>query len=491
MTGSADLLIQEACEREAYDFMCTGATSAYYNQVKTVVSAVRTARSGTRVILGGGLVTSEPLLIFEALQPDYLVVGEGETTICELLDAISTQRPISEVPGVAFRNATGNILMTAPRAPNMTLDSLPWPEFEGFGFTIPLDHARPTDDNLFYIQDSPRVYPILGSRSCPYLCTFCFHPLGNKYRERSVGDILGELAVQIPKYHINIVTLYDELFSRHKARVYEFCDGMRKLRASLSWECVWTCGMRVDDVDEEMLRTMKESGCYLIGYGFESYSEEVLKSMKKGTKPPMIDHAVRLTLASNISVLGNFIFGDLAETLETARTTLDYWGKHAAAAINLNFITPYPGTHIYRRSVERGVIKDRLQYIIAGMPLVNCTESMSGHDFARLAGEVFVAKLKYNALAYPKAYRKNAAGTYDISLKCPHCGKHVTYGNCSTVRAMASYDLHCRACSYHFFLVSRVGYVGCRIVSRLLTVLPPRLQFALFLIVRRVQTWGR
>ncbi len=259
-----------------------------------------------------------------ALNADYSIIGEGEEAIVDLLSCLENNDNLSMVKGICYLD-NGNYFLTEERKQINDLDSIPWPDYESFNYNNHLASMKPTDQYYYDIFDYPREYPLVASRSCPFLCTFCYHPSGNKYRQRSVDSIMEELKERIPKYKINIVGIYDELFSNNKERLYEFCRRFKEFADTLPWEVKWGCQMRVDSLDEKLLETMKDSGCFMVSYGFESYSPKILKSMKKYIKPEQIHNAIHKTLDKGISIQANFIFGDVAETMDTAMETLNFW----------------------------------------------------------------------------------------------------------------------------------------------------------------------
>lgn len=465
--GPIGPIVAAQLARHSYDLACTGGISTFYNQIRAAMEAVRAADPAVRIVLGGGIISSEPELIYDDLRPDYGILGEGEAVILDLLQRLE-------------RGEEPPRLISAAE-PIADIDQLPYPDFEGFGFAAYLDHMHPTDQFAYDLFDKPRSYPVIGSRSCPFQCTFCFHPLGTKYRQRSLDSLMAELETNVRRYHINIISIYDELFSNDRARVMEFCRRMTALRATLGWDCRWGCQMRVDKLDDGMLAAMKAAGCYLISYGFESYHPDVLKSMKKQIAPEQIDRAVELTMKNRISIQGNFIFGDTAETPATAAATLAYWEKHVDAGIILSFINPYPGTAIYRRLVERGVIKDKIDFIANHIfDIFNMSEKMNDNDFGRLWFNVFKAGLSNRLYAGKYQLSEAGDGTVSIRLACPHCGARLEYKN---YYVMSKYFLlvmfYCRECRRRFFLASRLYRV---IASLLLTVsaLMPGVAYSVF-----------
>lgn len=456
-SGDTAAIVKKFVEEQGpFDAASTGGISTIYRQIKSLVEALKTAQPGIKLILGGGLISSEPELMFSELKPDYLVLGEGEETIRELLACLAAQGDVSQVAGIGYSGPDGKLIFSPARSPIKDIDALPWPDFEGFGFAGYLDKMRPSDQFFQDLFDQPRVYPIICSRSCPFLCTFCYHPIGQKYRQRSVKAIIEELAAMISRYRINLIAIYDELFSNDRGWLIEFCREIKALLKEIPWECRWGCQMRVDKLDDEMLQMMKEAGCYSVSYGFESYSPAVLKSMKKHIIPEQIDRAIELTQKNNLSLQANFIFGDPAETLETAKTTLAYWRANLQAGIMLTFVSPYPGTEIYQQALASGLIKDRLDFIenrIFG--LMNLTKTLNARQFARLWFEVNRAVIKYRIYARRWALRPEKGGTYAISVECPHCRETIKYRNYALKsRHYFSVMMYCRNCHRRFFLAS-------------------------------------
>src|SRR3972149_3458573 len=117
--------------------------------------------------------------------------------------------------------------------------------------------------------DYPRIYPILCSRGCPYKCTFCYHY--ERYRARSLDNIMEEISSAVKRYRANIIAVNDECFGLKKDYLYEFCNRMKKIRDETPWELKWVCQMTVRSVDRDRLTALKEAGCYMISYGFESF----------------------------------------------------------------------------------------------------------------------------------------------------------------------------------------------------------------------------
>ncbi|MEK6893422.1 MAG: radical SAM protein, partial [Nanoarchaeota archaeon] len=338
--GTPEEIINEQLNKKNYDFVGTGSITTAYQVMKKIIDTLKIHRSRPKVILGGLIITSEPETIFKLLEPDYAVIGEGEETVIELLEAIKQKRDLKKIKGIEFRDDKGELILTETKQPTNNLDTGPYPDYEGFEFDKFLNNLHPNSHDYIYSAfDRPRVYSIMGSRGCPFNCTFCYHY--NRYRKRSVDSIMQELEIMVPKYKTNIILFYDECIAADKVRLTELCKKMTELRQKISWEIKWYPQLTVHNIDDETLKMMKDAGVAGVSYGFESFSPTVLKSMNKPITPQMIDSAFKKTMKAGLTMQANFIFGDTAETMETAMETLSWWKKNAQGQIHLLFIQPY------------------------------------------------------------------------------------------------------------------------------------------------------
>ena len=422
-----------------YDLVMSGGVSSQLGEIRSMLDIAR--QEGVTTVVGGGIVSAEPELMTREINPDYAILGQGEVTAVELVEAIRKQAGPETVKGVAYcRN--GGFFQTPSRPEIKDLDGLPFPDYEAFGFAENLDGMRPSDHYTRYLFDQPRDYPLVASRSCPYHCSFCYHTSGYKYRRRSLDSLMAEIEHVVPKYRINIITIMDELFGNNSSYVTEFCDRFAKFRAALPWDIRWSCQLRVAGLKAEMLDAMKAAGCYLVSYGFESYSAEVLASMKKHITPSQIHFALHSTLDRNIALQANFIFGDRAETRQTADETLAFWREHPQAGIQLGSLILCPASPDYLYCIERGLIKDRLTHIRHKLfDAVNMT-AMTNVEFYHLVTEVLLLNVTNVLWVSPLHYDKES-----LTVQCPCCCRRVTYRN---YRVGHKKRMICRLCHKRF-----------------------------------------
>jgi radical SAM superfamily enzyme YgiQ (UPF0313 family) len=477
--GTTDEIIKTELSKEYFDLVITGSISPFFPDIRTCVETVRKYAPKTRIIIGGGMVSSQPEIIFKLLEPDFAVIGEGEYTLKELFECLEKQEDVNKVDGILYRNSDGQIVFTNPRTPIEELDSLPYPDFDGFGFWEILDNLTSNSNDVF---DFPRTYQIVASRSCPYKCTFCFHPLGNKYRQRSVEKILEEIEYAIKKYRINYFSIVDELFSHDQKRVYNFCSKLKKIQEMVPWELKWSCQMRVDIFDEEMVKTMKDAGCHFFSLGLESYSPIVLKSMRKVTTPQQIDRALRLCVQNKISLQGVFIFGDIAETNETYCETLKYWETNCGSTwsgVFLGFIQIYQGSEIYRHAVKKGIIKDEIEFIENRAKIsirnveINFTDNMTDKEYELMKLDVLCAGL------CPKQYtkpliNKQEDNFHEVHVKCPYCKEISIYKNYILPENFSRVKITCRKCGGRYDIVSMKETIKIKIIMTIFKIFGSR-----------------
>jgi len=426
----------------------TGGLSVHYGQIKAILEAARAVRPDVLTVAGGGLVSSEPELVSADLRLDAGVVGEGELTAVELLRAWEREEDPGRVPGLVL--TAGGVRRTAARKPVDDLNVLPPPDYDGFEVETFLDWQRPGDGYYLYPCDKPRLLPVISSRSCPFDCTFCYHPLGRKYRVRDLDVLFAEIAGYVARYELNMVAVLDELFAANRQRMLAFCDRIAPLSVR------WIAQLRVDAVDAATLSRLKEAGLFYISYGLESASEPILKSMRKKITVPMIDRALEATRECGIGIQGNFLYGDPAETPALAAETLAWTRDHPRYQINSAPVVPYPGSALYALCLERGLIPDRLDNLKRGCPPVNMT-AMNQEEIDAIHLEIARNTVEGRLMANVGSVVrqgfdtvKNAA-LYAVEATCPHCGSTCRYANfhCETLHP---FKLACRACNQRFDL---------------------------------------
>jgi len=420
-----------------YKYFLTGGLSAHYKIIKTIINDVKNITPDSIFILGGGIVTSTPELMFNYIKPDYIVLGEGEITIVELITKLNSENNINiinNIKGIGYLD-NGNLIITQKRDLINNIDDIPFPDTEGFEFKKYLDMQSSNDSLYSYISDNPRIYPIISSRGCPYNCSFCYHPLGHKYRSRSVENFINEVKYAKEKYNVINFAIFDELISFNRNRLYEICAKLKELSIK------WICQLRVDTINEDILNVMKNSGCYLISYGFESVNNTVLKSMNKNICKEDIEKALTLTRKVGIGIQGYFIFGDIVETKETAEETLYFWKKYNNYHITMGYIRPYPGSKLWENFISNKSDNEQIEFLNKCIDSPPNISKMSNDEWFELQKNVQKAIIENDNFGTVVYIDNNF-----ITIKCSHCNYIVTYNNFNQ-RILGVFKITCRNCN--------------------------------------------
>lgn len=392
----------------------TGGVTGQYGAIREVLESAKQADPKIITIAGGGLISSAPEDAMAALEcADYGVIGEGEIIICELCAALEKATDPTLIPGIVYRQKHGFSRSIGEVAP-VVLADIPFPDYEGFGFNKLLESVP----NIIGMSEY-NTLPIITGRSCPFKCTFCFHPSGQKFRQRDLDDVFKEIDHLVEKYGVKYLSIQDELFlfGKDTRHVEEFC---RRIKP---YGIKWLAQFRVNDITPELVEMVKDANCTTMAFGIESADNTVLKSMKKGIKIAQTERALEIVYQAGIGIQGVLIFGDPAETSETATRTLEWWKAHRHYELHLSAVITYPGTHIYNEARRKGIISDPVQYIKDGCPLVRLS-NMSDSEYAWLFQQI--ASLPRSLHTQPEQARivntRYETSRIDIEGKCVACG---------------------------------------------------------------------
>jgi radical SAM superfamily enzyme YgiQ (UPF0313 family) len=296
---------------------------------------------GVTVIVGGPQVTIMPELTMQNPAFDFGIAGEAEIAMPQLLDVLSGNGSPETIGGVLHR--TGDTVLSSGAAELMAIDEIPFPFRQGL----------PNERYFDLTTESRRVSSIMTARGCPYACSFCERYIrGGHYRMRSADNVVAELQELVDTYGCTEVVIYDDTFTANKRRTAEICELI--LERGLKFR--WDCRTRVDCVEPGLLALMARAGCSRISYGVESASEDVREEFNKRITLEQVQQAFEWTRAAGIRILGYFMLGAPGETRESIERTL-------ALSVTLNpdfayysIVVPYPGTDLYDRALERGLI---------------------------------------------------------------------------------------------------------------------------------------
>jgi magnesium-protoporphyrin IX monomethyl ester (oxidative) cyclase len=307
--------------------------------------AVKAVDEDIKVVVGGVHATFMWREVLEECPyVDYVVLGEGEETMSQLIEALEKEARPRGISGIALRNESGEAVMTGPWRP-VDLERLP----------PPARHLLPMD--RYTVFDKPvRVVHIMASRGCPYGCIFCAtsYYFGRRVRFRRVEQVLDEMAECIDKYKTKTFAFTDDELTINRRWFDSFLKGLRERGLDIRW----TCGSRVDSVDERLLARMFSSGCTTIYFGVESGSQETIDKIGKRIDLRQAEKVFEAIRKVGGSAVATFILGFPWETVDDMKKTIKFALKLDPDYAQFTYATPYPGTPLYEMAKEHDLIVD-------------------------------------------------------------------------------------------------------------------------------------
>jgi radical SAM superfamily enzyme YgiQ (UPF0313 family) len=310
-----------------------------------IIAVARAA--GWRVIVGGPEPGAYALEYLES-GAEFVVYGEGEVTLEELLTALRANADATNanwrasIAGVAYLDEFGQFSQNPPRAQIADLDAQPWP-------------ARQAIDLRRYV-DTWRTHHQQGSvnfitaRGCPYKCRWCSHQVyGQTHRRRNPVKVVDELEWLLAEYTPDIAWVSDDVFTINHEWIRKYAAEMRRRGLRIPFECI----SRADRLNEEMLDLLAELGCFRIWIGSESGSQRLLDAMDRGVKVEQVQRAIEQSRARNIQSGMFLMWGYEGEEMDDIEATI----RHVKTAQPDIFFTtvsyPIKGTPYYQQVESR------------------------------------------------------------------------------------------------------------------------------------------
>jgi len=356
--------VEESLKSKSYECVCISGFASYnYSYVLWLAQTVKKVRPEAPVIIGGVLADLHYELLLAKPEIDLCVLGEGELTAVELFRNMDDP---GRVNGIAYRKG-GQIVKTPPRELIEDLDSLPLPNFGLWNMDKYLKGNLWADDATTKYEDYSADLPstseltpnmsVFFGRGCPFSCKFCSRSY-QTVRYKSPDKVIKELEVLKEEFGIKAFHFYDELVVFKRKTVLELCEKIKPLNV------YWDCQGRVNTVNEELMRAMKGSKCYSIGFGFESGNSGLLNSMGKGVSREdnlkVLQAAKKVGMHLKIQLMGGYP----GETEATMADTVSMMRISELPPRRMSWATPLPGSSLYADAVDKGLIDNEEEYLV-------------------------------------------------------------------------------------------------------------------------------
>lgn len=327
---------------------CVSANFPYATHVATIIKK----ENKVPIIVGGIHPTADPeeALLKECF--DMVCIGEGEDALLELVTSMEKGYQDTSIQNIWF-NENGKIIRNGLRNLRSNLDELPYPDLDIY------DYPK-------YLRHHNMVATAVGSRGCPYLCTYCFNAkmrelykgLGSYVRYRSVDDIICELKSIVQQYKAKRIELVDDTFTLNKARVKEFCEKYKK-EVGIPFHI----NVRVDQVTEDMCVDLYNAGCVRVAVGIESGDPSIRRDvLKRNISDEQILEGCRLIKKHGIQLYTYNMIGIPDEKMHNIRKTIALNRKIRPDFPTAFIFNAYKGTTLYKKCQTEGILDETLSY---------------------------------------------------------------------------------------------------------------------------------
>ncbi|MBD80617.1 MAG: B12-binding domain-containing radical SAM protein [Crocinitomicaceae bacterium] len=315
---------------------------AFYTNLMTkvkVIEFIRFIRNNenlkeTKIVLGGPDITYNKNNYLKT-GADYLIIGEGEETFCELVTALKSNSSVGEIGGLAYIEE-GELTVNAPRVKMKELENLPLPNRSAYPIHKYLETWKT------YHGES--ALNISTQRGCPYTCKWCSTAVyGQSYRRRSAISVVEELQLLIKEYNPDTFWFVDDVFTVSHKWLEEFHQEILASGIKIKYECI----TRAERMNDKVIQWLKETGCFRVWIGAESGSQKVIDAMDRRVKVSQVKDMLIRTKAAGIST-GTFIMvGYPGETLQDIHTTARYLESSLPDYFTITKSYPIKGTRLY------------------------------------------------------------------------------------------------------------------------------------------------
>lgn len=361
------------------DLIGLTATTPVINNCKLIAKEIKKVFPELVVCLGGVHATVVGRSVMDDCEYfDFMVAGEGEAAIKEIISAIESGKSLENIDGVIFRQGSV-IIENNKRSLIEDLDKIVKPARE----LLNLEHYK------HYLPGKGLVAyaSIFTSRGCPFFCTFCSqHTMyGRQVRWHSIERVIEELKEVTEKLGVKHVIIMDETMTLKKDRMLQLCQTIMDEGLKFTWEG-WT---HASTIDEEILSAMKAAGLIRLSFGVESGDPDILKSIQKGVTLEQIRNAYKAAEKIGIETRGSAILGHPNETRKSAWRTIKFMKSiKECQQMFLNIACPYPGTYLYDCAVngKEGMTlhtTDYSRYQRYGEPVISVND-LSPKDLQRM-----------------------------------------------------------------------------------------------------------
>lgn len=377
-------------EKEAQDavlFVFDTSTPSINSDIRFVEQVKRLAPDSITVMVGTHPTATVEETLSKSKAVDLIARREYDATILELSCCLRDGKEWKNIPGISYQTPTG-IVNNPDREPITDLDEIP------MASKFIKEHLN-VYDYAFPAATYPAIQIFTG-RGCPARCNYCVYPQvmhGHIYRKRSAANVVAEfeyIAREFPE--VKEVVIEDDTFTIDKKRVMEICQML--IDKGLHKRFRWLCNARVN-LDYETMKIMRKAGCRLLIPGVESFNQQILNNIHKGTNLKEIEDYMHNAKRAGLLVHACYMVGNQGETRETMERTLQAALRFNTDTAQFFPLIPYPGTEAYQWAKDNGYISGNYDEYCHEDGTVSCVLNIPGLSADDLVAFCSYARKKY------------------------------------------------------------------------------------------------
>ena len=354
--------LKEIVEKINPNSKCIGISVIFTHEwpaVTKLVSLIKEKFPNMPIILGGEHISAMPEFSLITSKADYIVMGEGEETIIELIKAIKNKATSQKIEGIGY-NINNQVVINNRRNRRQSIDKISYPDWDSF-------NVKGYYENRFVggMYSDNLTIPILATRGCPYQCTYCSAP--NMWLPlwipRDPVLVVDEIEYYVKKFGAGNFPFQDLTAIIKRDWIKAFCEELIKRELNITWQL--PTGTRSEAIDSEIAFLIKKSGMTSMAYAPESGSEETRKYIKKKMKTDKLFNSVDAAAQADLNVAVFLVIGfphDLPKHLEENKNFVERLAKHGVTDLSVGFYMALPGTELFHSLYDSNKIKLDIEY---------------------------------------------------------------------------------------------------------------------------------
>ena len=354
--------LKEIVEKINPNSKCIGISVIFTHEwpaVVKLISLIKEKFKNMPIILGGEHISAMPEFSLITSNADYIVMGEGEETIIELIKAIKNKATFQKIEGIGYR-INNQVVINNRRNRQQSIDKISYPDWDSF-------NVKGYHENRFVggMYSDNLTIPILATRGCPYQCTYCSAP--NMWLPlwipRDPVLVVDEIEYYVKKFGAGNFPFQDLTAIIKRDWIKTFCEELIKRELNINWQL--PTGTRSEAIDSEIAFLIKKSGMTSMAYAPESGSEETRKYIKKKMKTDRLFNSVDAAAQADLNVAVFLVIGfphDLPKHLEENKNFVERLAKHGVTDLSVGFYMALPGTELFHSLYDSNKIKLDIEY---------------------------------------------------------------------------------------------------------------------------------